>query len=57
MKVDGPQKGGGRPKRTWMTVVTINMKECDLFEVWPKIDRNGEIKFLVADPNVVETRL
>ena len=31
-KVDGPLRGRGRPKRTWMEVVKINMMKCNLSE-------------------------
>ena len=30
MKVDGPTRGRGRPKRTWMEVVKIDVKKCNL---------------------------
>ena len=32
MKVDGSPRGMGRPKRTWMKVVKIDMKKCNLSE-------------------------
>ena len=32
MKVDGPPRGRGRPKRTWMEVVKIDMKKYNLSE-------------------------
>ena len=32
MNVDGPPRGRGRPKRTWMEVVKIDMKKCGLYE-------------------------
>ena len=31
MQVDGPPRGRGRPKRTWMEVVTIYRKKCNQF--------------------------
>ena len=30
MKADGPPRVRGRPKRTWMEVVKINMRKCNL---------------------------
>ena len=30
MQVDGPLRGKGRPKWTWMEVVKINFKKCSL---------------------------
>lgn len=44
MTVDGPPRGRGMPKRTWMEVVKIDMKK------WLMIDRNGETKFLWPTP-------
>ena len=32
MQIDGPPRGRGRPRRTWMEVVKIDLKKCDLFE-------------------------
>ena len=30
MKLDGPPKGRGRPNKTWMKVVKMDMKKCNL---------------------------
>ena len=32
MKVDGPPRGRGTSKRTWMEVVNIDIKKCNLFK-------------------------
>ena len=32
MKVDGPPRGRGRPKMTWMEVVKMDMNKCNLSE-------------------------
>ena len=32
MKVDGLPRGRGKPKRTWMEVVKIDLKKCNLSE-------------------------
>ena len=31
MRVNGPPRGRGRPKRTWMEVIKIDLKKCNLF--------------------------
>ena len=30
MQANGPPRGGGRPKRTWMEVVKIDLKNCNI---------------------------
>ena len=30
--IDGPPRERGRPKRTWMEVVKIDLKKCDLYK-------------------------
>ena len=52
---DGVPRIMGRAKRTWMDVVSIDIKKCNL----PKhLDRlKWRNKIHVADPNIVWTRL
>ena len=48
MQVDGPPRGRGGMKRTWMEVVKIDLKKCNLSKdlIWPRIDQNGEPQFM-----------
>lgn len=57
MQVDGPLRERGRPKRTWVKVVKIYMKNCNLSEDWArdKLERRNIVH--VADFNIVGTRL
>lgn len=32
MQTDGPPGGTDKPKRTWMEIITIDMKTCNLYE-------------------------
>lgn len=32
MEVDGPPRGKGGPKKTWMEVATVDMKKCNPYE-------------------------
>ena len=55
MKVDGPQRGRGRPRRTWMEVVKIDPKKCNLFEDLAQDRLELRNKIHVFDPNLVGT--
>ena len=57
MKVDGLPSGRSGLKRTWMDVVQIYMKKCNLSEdlAEDRSQRRNEIR--IADPNIVETML
>ena len=57
MKVDGPPMGRGRPKRTWMELVKIDMKKCNLFEDLTQDRSEWKNRIRVADPNLFGTRL
>ena len=57
MKVDGPPRGRGRPKRTWIEVVKINMKKCNLSKDLAQDRSEWRNRIRVADPNIVGTRL
>ena len=57
MKVDGPPRERGRPKRTWMEVVKIDMKKCNLSEDLAQDRSKWRNIIRVADPNIVGTRL
>ena len=57
MKVDGPPRGSGRPERTWMDVVTIDMKKCNLSEDLAQDRSEWRNKICVADANIVGIRL
>ena len=57
MQIDGPPKGKGKPKRTWMEPVKIYLKKCNLFKDLVK-DRSEWRNIIHAvNPNVVRTRL
>ena len=57
MKVDGPPRGRGRPKRSWMEVVKIDIKKCNLYEDLAQDRLVWRNKIRVANPNIVRTRL
>ena len=57
MKVDGPPRGRSRSKGTWMEVVKIDMKKCNLSEDLAQDRSEWRNKICVADPNIVWTRL
>ena len=42
MKVDGPFRKRGRPKRIWMEVLRIDLKNEIYQRIWLGIDWNGE---------------
>ena len=50
MQVDGPPRGRGRLKRTWMEVVTIDLKKCNLSKdlAWDALECRNIIH--VAEP-------
>ena len=57
MKVDGPQRESGWPKRTWMNVVKIDMKKYNLSKYLAQNRLKWKNRIHVADLNRVETRL
>ena len=57
MKVDGLPRGRDRPKRTWMEVLKIDMKTCNLSEDLAQDKSEWRNTICVADPNTVGTRL
>ena len=57
MKVNSPPRGRGRPKRSWMDVVKIDIKKCNLFEDLTQDRTEWRNKICVADPNILGTRL
>ena len=57
MEVDGPPRGRGRQKKTWMEVVKIDMKKCNLSKDLAKDRSNERNKIHIAEPNIIRTRL
>ena len=57
MKVDDPPRGRDRPRRTWMKVVKIDMKKCNLAEYLAQDRLEWRNKIRIADLNIVGTRL
>ena len=57
MKVDGPPRESGRPKRMWMGVVKIDMKKCNLSEDFAQDRSKWRNRIRLANPNIVGTRL
>ena len=57
MHVDVPLRKRDRPKRTWMEVVMIDLKKCNLYEDLAQDRMERRDKTHVADPNMVCTRL
>ena len=58
VKVDGPPRGRGRLKRTWMEdVIKMNIRKCNLSENLAQDRSEWRNKIRVADPNIVGTRL
>ena len=56
IKDNGPLRAKGRSKKTWMVVVKINMKKCNLFQnlVQDRLKWKNEIR--IANFNTVETK-
>ena len=52
MKVDGPPRGRDRLKRTWMEVVKIDMKKCNLSENLAQDTSEWRNKIHVAEPRL-----
>ena len=57
MQDDGPLRGRGRPKMTWMEVVKIDLKKCNLFEDLTQDSSEWRNRIYVAYHNIVGTRL
>ena len=57
MKVDGLPRGRGRPKRTWIDVVKIDMKKCSLSEDLAQDRSECRNRIRLAHPNIVGIRL
>ena len=58
MQVNGPpRERRGRPKRTYIEVVTINLKKHNLFEDLAQERSEWRSIIRIADPNIVGTRL
>ena len=57
MKVDGLPRKIGRSKITWMKVVKIDIKKCNLSEDLTQNRLEWRNKISVADSNIVVTRL
>ena len=55
--VDGPPTESDRPKRTWMNVVKIDLKKCNLCEDLAQDRSEWRNIIRVADPSIVGTRL
>jgi hypothetical protein len=53
MKVDGLPRGRGRLKRTWMKVVKINMKKCNLSENLAQDRSEWRNRIRAADPKIM----
>ena len=54
---DGPPRERGRPKRTWMEVVTIDLKKSNLSEDLALDGSERRNRIHVACRNIVGTRL
>ena len=57
MQVDRPSRGMDRLKTTWMEVVTIDHKMCNLYEDLTRDRLKWRSSFDVADLIIVGTRL
>lgn len=57
MQADGPRKGRGRPKGTWMEIVKIDQKNCNVFEDLAQDRSEWRNRIHVANPNIIRTRL
>ena len=57
VKVDGPLRERGRPKRMWVKVVKTDMKKCNLFENLAYDRSEWRNRIRVTNPNIVGTRL
>ena len=57
MRVDGPPRGRGRPKKTWMEVVKIDMKKYNLSEDLARDRSKWRNRIRVANSNIVGTRV
>ena len=57
MQVNGPPRGRGRSKRTWMEIVKIDPKKCNLFEYLAQNISEWRNRIYVAYPNIVGTGL
>ena len=55
IKVDGPPRERGRPKTTWIEVVKIDLKKCNLFEDLAQNRSEWRNRIRIANPNMVET--
>ena len=51
MKVDGPPRGKGKPKKTWMEIVKIDLKMCNLSEDLAQDRSEWRNKIHVVDHN------
>ena len=56
MKVNGLLRGRGRPKRTRMEVVKIDLKKCNLSENFAQDRSKWKNIIHVADSNILRTR-
>ena len=56
-RVDGPARGRGRSKRTWMEVKKIDLKKCNISNNVAQDRSKWRNNTHVADPNIFGTRL
>ena len=56
-QVGGPTRRRCRPKRTWMDIIQINLKKCNLSEDLTQYRSEWRNRNHVAKPNIVGTRL
>ena len=56
MQVYGPPRERGSPKRTWMEVIIIDLKKCNLSKDLALDISKWRKRIHVAGPNIVGTR-
>lgn len=54
MQVDGPPRKSGRPKRTWIKVVRLDLKKCNLSEDLAQDRSEWKNRVYVVNPNKIE---